>query len=211
MAAPHAGGPRSCAAATAPHAGAINCAPPVSLLSIFASFAKIGAVLIGGGYAMLPLLEDEIVRRKKWATSEEITDYFALAQLLPGVIAINTAMLVGNRLRGIWGNLAASFGVVSVPFVLIAAYAVAYSQMHEYPIVMKILQGVRPAVAGMMLAMGWNMARKGAKGFWGIAFALAVAAVVVVWNPPLVLFILAAVAAGITWNAFAVRKKGGAA
>ena len=183
----------------------------VSLLSIFASFAKIGAVLIGGGYAMLPLLEDEIVRRKKWATSEEITDYFALAQLLPGVIAINTAMLTGNRLRGIWGNLAASLGVVSVPFALIAAYAVAYSHMHEYPVVMKILQGVRPAVAGMMLAMGWNMARKGAKGFWGMAFALAVAAVVVVWNPPLVLFILAAIAVGIAWNAYAMRKKGGAA
>ena len=118
------GGSQFIATAKVPHAGAINCAPPVSLLSIFASFAKIGAVLIGGGYAMLPLLEDEIVRRKKWATSEEITDYFALAQLLPGVIAINTAMLVGNRLRGIWGNLAASLGVVSVPFVLIAAYAV---------------------------------------------------------------------------------------
>ena len=183
----------------------------MGVLGIFASFAKIGAVLIGGGYAMLPLLEDEIVRRKKWATSEEITDYFALAQLLPGVIAINTAMLVGNRLRGIWGNLAASFGVVSVPFVLIAAYAVAYSQMHEYPVVMRVLEGVRPAVAGMMLAMGWNMARKGAKGGWGIAFALAVAAVAVVWNPPLVLFILAAIVAGIAWNACAVRKKGGAA
>ena len=85
-----------------------------SCASIFFSFAKIGAVLIGGGYAMLPLLEDEIVRRKKWTTSEEITDFFSLAQLLPGVIAINTAMLVGNRLRGLAGNLAASVGVVSV-------------------------------------------------------------------------------------------------
>ena len=183
---------------------------PTSLLSIFVSFAKIGAVLIGGGYAMLPLLEDEIVRRKKWATSEEITDYFALAQLLPGVIAINTAMLVGNRLRGIWGNLAASLGVVSVPFALIGAYAVAYSQMHEYPVVMKVLQGVRPAVAGMMLAMGWNMSRKAVKGVWGTLSVLAVAAAVVAWNPPLVLFILAAVAAGIVWNAFAVRKGGAA-
>ncbi len=196
------GGPRSCAAAR-------SCAA-VSLLSIFASFAKIGALLIGGGYAMLPLLEDEIVRRKKWATSEEVTDYFALAQLLPGVIAINTAMLTGNRLRGLRGNLAASLGVVSVPFVLIAAYAVAYSQMHDYPVVMKVLEGVRPAVAGMMLAMGWNMARKSAKGAWGVVFVLAVAAVAVIWNPPLVLFILAAVAAGIAWNACAVRKGGAA-
>ena len=182
-----------------------------SCAAIFFSFAKIGALLIGGGYAMLPLLEDEVVRRKKWSTSEEITDFFALAQLLPGVIAINTAMLVGNRLRGLAGNLAASVGVVSVPFALIGAYAVAYSQMRDFPLVMGVLEGVRPAVAGMMLAMGWNMARKGAKGVWGMAFSLAVAAVAVIWNPPIVLFILAAIAAGVVWNVVAVRKKGGAA
>jgi chromate transporter len=182
-----------------------------SCAAIFFSFAKIGALLIGGGYAMLPLLEDEVVRRKKWSTSEEITDFFALAQLLPGVIAINTAMLVGNRLRGLAGNLAASVGVVSVPFALIGAYAVAYSQMREFPLVMGVLEGVRPAVAGMMLAMGWNMARKSAKGVWGMAFSLAVAVVAVVWNPPLVLFILAAIAAGVAWNVVAVRRKGGTA
>ena len=145
----------------------------VGIWSIFASFAKIGALLIGGGYAMLPLLEDALVRRKKWATSEEVADYFALAQLLPGVIAINTAMLAGNRLRGLRGNLAAAIGVVSVPFALIAAYAVAYSQMHAYPVVMRVLEAV-------------------------------------VWNPPIVLFILAAVAAGIVWNACTARKGGAA-
>ena len=177
-----------------------------SLLSIFASFAKIGAVLIGGGYAMLPLLEDEIVRRKKWVTSEEITDYFALAQLLPGVIAINTAMLVGNRLRGIWGNLAASFGVVSVPFALIAAYAVAYSQMHEYPVVMKILQGVRPAVAGMMLGMGLKMMAKSARAAWAVAVSVGACGAVLLWNPPMAWMILAAIMAGLAWNWAAVRK-----
>ena len=184
-----------------------------SCASIFFSFAKIGAVLIGGGYAMLPLLEDEIVRRKKWTTSEEIADFFSLAQLLPGVIAINTAMLVGNRLRGLAGNLAASVGVVSVPFAfaLIGAYAVVYSQMQDFPVVMRVLEGVRPAVAGMMLAMGWNMARKSAKGLWGMVFALLVAAIAVIWNPPLVLFILGAIAVGIAWNAIAVRRKGGVA
>ena len=182
----------------------------VGIWSIFASFAKIGALLIGGGYAMLPLLEDELVRRKKWATSEEVADYFALAQLLPGVIAINTAMLAGNRLRGLRGTLAAAIGVVSVPCALIAAYAVAYSQMHAYPVVMRVLEGVRPAVAGMMLAMGCNMARKSAKGAWGIAFVAVVATVAVVWNPPIVLFILVAVAAGVVWNACTARKGGAA-
>ena len=183
-----------------------NAAPDVGLFSMFLSFAKIGAFLIGGGYAMLPLLEDEIVRRKRWSTSEEVSDFFALAQLLPGVIAVNTAMLVGNRLRGLAGNVVAALGVVSVPFALIAAYAVAYSQLSDMPAVMKVLEGVRPAVAGMMLAMGWNMMRKSAKGTWGMALALGVAAVAVVGNPPMVLFILAAIAAGVLWNAIAAWK-----
>ena len=177
-----------------------NAAPDVGLFSMFLSFAKIGTFLIGGGYAMLPLLEDEIVRRKKWSTSEEVSDFFALAQLLPGVIAVNTAMLVGNRLRGLAGNVVAALGVVSVPFALIAAYAVAYSQLSDMPAVMKVLEGVRPAVAGMMLAMGWNMMRKSAKGAWGMALALGVTAVAVAWNPPMVMFILAAIAAGALWN-----------
>ena len=181
-------------------------APDVGLFSMFLSFAKIGAFLIGGGYAMLPLLEDEIVRRKRWSTSEEVSDFFALAQLLPGVIAVNTAMLVGNRLRGLAGNVVAALGVVSVPFALIAAYAVAYSQLSDMPAVMKVLEGVRPAVAGMMLAMGWNMMRKSAKGAWGMALALVVAVVAVAWNPPMVLFILAAIAAGVLWNAIAAGK-----
>ena len=187
-----------------------NAAPDVGLFSMFLSFAKIGAFLIGGGYAMLPLLEDEIVRRKRWSTSEEVSDFFALAQLLPGVIAVNTAMLVGNRLRGLAGNVVAALGVVSVPFALIAAYAVAYSQLSDMPAVMKVLEGVRPAVAGMMLAMGWNMMRKSAKGAWGMALALVVAVVAVAWNPPMVLFILAAIAAGVLWNAIAAWKGRGA-
>ena len=183
-----------------------NAVPDVGLFSMFLSFAKIGAFLIGGGYAMLPLLEDEIVRRKRWSTSEEVSDFFALAQLLPGVIAVNTAMLVGNRLRGLAGNVVAALGVVSVPFALIAAYAVAYSQLSDMPAVMKVLEGVRPAVAGMMLAMGWNMMRKSAKGAWGMALALGVAAAAVAWNPPIALFIIAAIAAGVLWNAVAAWK-----
>ena len=183
-----------------------NAATDVGLFSMFLSFAKIGTFLIGGGYAMLPLLEDEIVRRKKWSTSEEVSDFFALAQLLPGVIAVNTAMLVGNRLRGLAGNVVAALGVVSVPFALIAAYAVAYSQLSDMPAVMKVLEGVRPAVAGMMLAMGWNMMRKSAKGAWGMALALGVTAVAVAWNPPMVMFILAAIATGVLWNAVAAWK-----
>ena len=175
---------------------------------IFVSFVKIGAVLIGGGYAMLPLLEDEIVRRRKWAASEEMADFFALAQVLPGVIAINTAMLVGNRLRGLAGNLAAALGLVVVPFVLIAAYAMAYAYAQDYPAVMRVLEGVRPAVAGMMLGMGVNMMAGSARSAWAVALAIAACGILVLWNPPMAWLILAAIGAGLVWNRVAVRKGG---
>ena len=176
--------------------------------AIFISFVKIGALLIGGGYAMLPLLEDEMVRRRKWATSDEMADFFALAQVLPGVIAVNTAMLVGNRLRGLAGNLAASLGLLVVPFSLIVAYAIAYASAQDMPAVMRVLEGVRPAVAGMMLGMGLNMMRKSARTAWALAVAVGACGAVLLWNPPMAWMILAAIGAGLVWNWFAARKGG---
>ena len=175
------------------------------------SFVKIGAMLIGGGYAMLPLLEDEVVRRRKWATSEEMSDFFALAQVLPGVIAINTAMLVGNRLRGLAGNLAASLGLLVVPFSLIVAYAIAYASAQDMPAVMRVLEGVRPAVAGMMLGMGLNMMLKSARTAWAVAVAVGACGAVLLWNPPMVWMILGAIGTGLVWNWFAMRRVGEAA
>ena len=150
---------------------------------IFVSFVKIGALLIGGGYAMLPLLE--------------------------GVIAINTAMLVGNRLRGLAGNLAAAFGLLVVPFSLIVAYAIAYASAQDLPVVMRVLEGVRPAVAGMMLGMGLNMMRKSARTAWAVAEACAACGAVLLWKPPMVWMILGAIGAGLVWN-FLTTRKGGA-
>ena len=175
---------------------------------LFVSFVKIGALLIGGGYAMLPLLEDEVVRRRKWATSDEMADFFALAQVLPGVIAVNTAMLVGNRLRGLAGNVAAALGLLVVPFTLIAAYAIAYASAQDLPVVMRVLEGVRPAVAGMMLGMGVNMMRKSAKTAWAVAVAVAACGAVLLWNPPMVWMILGAIAVGLAWNWIVLRKGG---
>ena len=177
-----------------------------SCTAIFISFVKIGAVLIGGGYALLPLLENEIVRRRKWATSEEMSDFFALAQVLPGVIAINTSMLVGNRLRGLAGNLAASFGLLVVPFTLIVAYAIAYTGAQGLPAFMRILEGVRPAGAGMMRGMGANMLVKSARTAWSVAVALGACGTMLLWNPPMVWLILGAVGAGLVWNWLAVRR-----
>ena len=115
---------------------------------------------------MLPLLEDEIVRRRKWASADEAADYFAVAQVLPGVIAVNTALLVGYRLRGLSGLVISAAGLVLVPFLLILAYAATYSQVNGLPMVERALAGARPAVAGMILAMGLRMFWRSIRRSW---------------------------------------------
>lgn len=179
----------------------------VPLWNLFLSFLKMGAVLIGGGYALLPLLENEITVKHKWAKSEEMTDLYALAQLLPGVIAVNTAMLVGNRLRGLAGNLIAALGLVFVPFILIVIYAITYSTMNNVEVVMKILDGVRPAAAGMIFAMGLKMLVKESKKRWACMFSLTVCAIVLFLNPPIVWMILSTVLLGLILNSVNIWKK----
>lgn len=177
-----------------------------STWAIFTVFARVGAVMIGGGYAMLPLLEDAIVRRRKWATAEELADVFALAQVLPGIIAVNASMLLGNRLNGLRGNLAAAAGMTVVPFALIVLYAAAYAGVREIPAVANALEGMRPAVAGMIFGMGVKMARRSARAPWAVCVAVGACAAVLLWNPPMVAMILAAAAAGLLWNAVKVGR-----
>ena len=89
------------------------------LLKLFLAFAKIGAVTFGGGYAMLPILQRDIVAKHKWATEDELLDYFAIGQCTPGVIAVNTATFVGYKNKGILGGIFATLGVVFPSIVII--------------------------------------------------------------------------------------------
>ena len=172
-----------------------------SLWSMFWSFARMGALLIGGGYALLPLLEREVVERRGWARSEEMMDLYALAQLLPGVIAVNTAMLVGNRLGGVRGTLVAAAGLTAVPFALISVYAAAYGMMLGSPVFARLLSGIQPAVAGMILGLGVDMVRKVSADARSLALALVSALAVLFFNPSFAYLVLAAAAAGlVSWG-----------
>ena len=93
------------------------------LLTLFLTFAKVGVMTFGGGYAMLPILQREIVENRKWATDEELTDYFAIGQCTPGVIAVNTATFIGRRQKGILGGIAATLGVVFPSLIIISILA----------------------------------------------------------------------------------------
>jgi len=174
---------------------------------IFVSFTKVGAVLFGGGYAMLPLLESEVVNRRRWCRFEEMADYYAMSQLVPGVVAVNTSMLIGHHLRGFWGTVAATLGVVFVPFLVILAYAVAFDQMAGSKLLADAMSGLRPAVAGLMLGVAYTMFGRSRKTRLGLAVSLAVAFLVLVCGVSAVNVILAGVASGVIWFAAARMRK----
>jgi len=179
----------------------------VRLRQIFVSFAKIGAVLFGGGYAMLPLLEREVVDRRKWCRLEEMTDYYAMAQLVPGVVAVNTAMLIGHRLRGFWGTVVATLGVVLAPFLVILAYAIAFDQMRDSTLLANAMSGLRPAVAGLMLGVAYTMFMRSCKTRLGTGVSLAVAFLTLVCGVSAVTVILLGVAVGIGWFVLEARRR----
>ena len=103
-----------------------------SLWQLFSVFARMGAVTFGGGYAMLPILQAEVVNKYHWATDEELADYYAVGQCTPGVIAVNTATFIGMKLRGVAGALAATLGVIFPSMVIITTIAAFFVKFCPY-------------------------------------------------------------------------------
>lgn len=129
-------------------------------LELFLSFMKIGAITFGGGYAMLPMIEREIVDNKKWATNEEILDYFAVAQCTPGVIAVNTATFIGYKRKKALGGIVATLGVVFVPVVIICLIASAIKAFSHIAWVQNALWGVSIAVCATIFSSLVKMMKK---------------------------------------------------
>ena len=139
-----------------------------SLLSIFSVFSKIGAFTIGGGYAMIPLIESELTRRG-WLSEEELPDIVALAQSAPGVLAVNMSIFAGYKLRGVSGSIVATLGTILPSFVAILLIAMFMSNFQDNPIVVRIFSGIRPVVVALIAVPMVNMARKSNKTWWAWA------------------------------------------
>ena len=136
-----------------------------SLLKIFGIFAKIGAFTIGGGYAMIPLIEAEL-RRRDWIGEDEMPDIIVLAQSAPGLLAVNMAIFAGYRLRGLKGSIAATLGAVLPSFVAILAIAMAFNAVCDNPWVIRFFKGLRPVAVALILVPMVRMARKGCTHAW---------------------------------------------
>lgn len=130
-----------------------------SLFKLFATFSKIGLFTIGGGYAMIPLIERDVVERNGWVAKEDFLDLLAVAQSAPGVFAVNIAIFIGYKLRGARGAVAASLGSVLPSVVCILLIALSFHSFRHYKIVEHIFWGLRPAVVALIAAPVFSVAR----------------------------------------------------
>ena len=119
---------------------------------LFWTFAKIGVCTFGGGYAMLPALQREVVEKRAWATEEELTDYFAIGQCTPGIIAVNTATFVGQKQKGTAGGVIATLGLVFPSVVIIMVIAAFLQNFAHLPAVVHAFNGVRACVCALILS-----------------------------------------------------------
>lgn len=121
------------------------------MADLFLTFARIGGLTFGGGYAMLPMLQKEVVENRGWATEEELADYYAIGQCTPGIIAINTATFVGYRKFGVAGGIVATMGVVFPSLVIITIIAAFISNFADLPVVRHAFAGIRVCVCVLIL------------------------------------------------------------
>ena len=147
------------------------------LFNLFIAFAKVGVLTFGGGYAMLPILQREIVEKNNWASDEELMDYYAIGQCTPGIIAVNTATFVGYYQKGVIGGIVATLGVVSPSLVIITLIASLVSNFAELAVVQHALKGINVAVCMLMIyaiAGLWKKSVKNIAAFcvFAVAFLL---------------------------------------
>lgn len=147
------------------------------LIQLFLIFAKMGAVTFGGGYAMLPILQREVVDNHHWATDEELMDYYALGQVTPGMIAVNVATFIGLKLKGFWGGLFATIGVITPSMIIITVIAMFLTQFEENPYVVHAFTGIRACVCILILDAVIKLGKKSVRDKRTLAIFLLILAV----------------------------------
>jgi len=179
------------------------------MLELFVTFFKLGLFTIGGGVAMIPILQDIMVDDKKWFDDDEMIDIIAICQTLPGVIAINLATYVGFKRRGVLGSFISTVGVVLPSFIIIILVAKGLNAFGENPYVAGALAGLRAAAVGLVIIAVWNIS-KGVIKDWITGIAAAVSFILIQFTDiSVVLIVLIFLVAGIVRALVTDRKLGG--
>ena len=167
------------------------------LWELFITFAKVGVMTFGGGYAMLPILQREVVENKGWATDEELTDYFAIGQCTPGIIAVNTATFIGQKYAGTVGGIITSLGVVFPSVIIITLLAGVITTFSHIAWVQNALAGVRVCVCVLIFNAVVKLWKSAVKDRWALGIFLCVLAASLLLDLSPVVFVLFAAVAGI--------------
>lgn len=181
----------------------------VSLFEIFKVFAKVGAFTIGGGYAMIPIIQNELSKRG-WMDESELPDIIALAQSAPGVLAVNMSIFTGYKLKGVKGSIAATIGSTLPSFCIILLIAMLFTNFKDNEIVVRIFKGIRPAVVSLILVPMINMARKNNRSWWAwlICIASLVGVAVLNFSPIYILLVTIVIALAVILYKDKKRKEG---
>lgn len=172
----------------------------MSLWKLYCMFLKIGSLMIGGGYSMLPLLIRELVERHQIITEDELTDFMAVAQCTPGVIAINTATFVGYKVKRVSGAIIASLGVITVPLILIMLIAALLQSLARFEIVGHIFAGIRLAVCALIAASVYKLFKKSVTNVTTFVLFLLAFLFVAVGGVSPVFIVLGAAITGLAWG-----------
>lgn len=172
------------------------------LLDLYISFVKIGLMTFGGGYAMLPILEREVVEKKKWATSEEILDYYAIGQSTPGIIAINTATFCGYKMAKNIGGVVASLGFITPSIIIITLISKFLENFSHIEAIQHAFVGIRIAVCALVLYSVIKMVRKNANSLGKFAVFLLTFLAIAVLNISPVLIVIGVGLLGIVLGRF---------
>ncbi len=167
---------------------------------LFVTFVRIGSFTFGGGYAMIPLIQKEVVDKRKWIEQNEFIDMLAMAQSAPGVMAINTAIFVGYKIKGFKGSLATSLGSALPSFIIILLIAMYFSEFRDNETVARIFMGIRPAVVALIAAPLYNMAKMAGINKFKLLIPLAVVLFIWLLGISPVWIVLAAIAGGISYG-----------
>ena len=175
-------------------------------LRLFVVFFKIGAFTFGGGYAMIPLIQKEVVDNKKWVSDSDILDIIAIAESTPGPIAINSATFVGYKTKGILGGIFATLGMITPSIIIVGIIAAFVSGFQDYEVVQWAFSGIRAAVVALILSAMWKIAKKSLVDIFAVIIFLTVAALSFFTDLSPVIFVVTAGVCGLVLNSAGIRK-----
>lgn len=180
-------------------------------LELYLAFVKIGSFTFGGGLAMMPIMQRELIEKRGWVTEEELIDYFAIGQSTPGIIAVNVATFVGYKRLGWFGGIIGTLGVVTPSWVIIMLLAGAISSVDKYPLAQKALHGINVAVAALLTSVIVKFAKKTIKNVWNAVFMLLAFVLIYFFKVQSVWIIIAALVTGslLTLYRQKTRRTGG--